>query len=84
MGRGVLPEDLRKPLERALGSAAHTIADVSDLVITHYHTDHMGNAAAIQAASGCAIWGHRRVDEFLAIVSDPLASERQRRAHPPR
>jgi glyoxylase-like metal-dependent hydrolase (beta-lactamase superfamily II) len=79
-GMGGHPSTLQA-LERAIANTGHTIADVRELVITHYHTDHMGNAAAIQAASGCTTWGHHRFDEFLAVVSDPQTAEYHRRAH---
>jgi glyoxylase-like metal-dependent hydrolase (beta-lactamase superfamily II) len=41
-------------LENALAQAGFSLADVRDLVITHFHTDHMGLIGPIKAASGCA------------------------------
>lgn len=38
-----------------LGSIGRTINDVSAIVLTHGHTDHIGGAAALQRESGAAV-----------------------------
>jgi glyoxylase-like metal-dependent hydrolase (beta-lactamase superfamily II) len=45
-------------LARALALAGRTVGEVRELAITHFHSDHMGMAGPVAAASGCAVWGH--------------------------
>jgi glyoxylase-like metal-dependent hydrolase (beta-lactamase superfamily II) len=54
-------------LEHALAQAGFALEDVRDLVITHFHTDHMGLAGPVQDASGCTLWGHRACEAFFAV-----------------
>ena len=57
--------------ERALERAGRRVEDVRDLVITHYHTDHMGSARAVAWASGCTIHGHPDTRHLLEAVERP-------------
>jgi glyoxylase-like metal-dependent hydrolase (beta-lactamase superfamily II) len=41
---------------RAIGSSP---ADVRHMLLTHCHPDHIGSAAALQRATGAAVWAHR-------------------------
>jgi glyoxylase-like metal-dependent hydrolase (beta-lactamase superfamily II) len=58
-------------LERALELAGRRMEDVRELVITHYHTDHMGPARSIAFVSGCAIWGHPATRHLFEAVEQP-------------
>jgi len=42
-------------LPRALGVLGRSIGDVTAAVLTHYHPDHMGSAAALHAATGAPV-----------------------------
>ena len=57
------PGSLRD-LERALEPAGFTLAQVRLLVCTHAHLDHCGQAAAVQARSGCELWMHPRHEHY--------------------
>ena len=41
---------------RALAEIGRSISDVSAIVLTHGHEDHVGNAAAVKDASGAAVY----------------------------
>ena len=45
-------------LNAGLQQFGFAVEDISLLLLTHAHTDHFGQAARIQKASGCEIWGH--------------------------
>jgi glyoxylase-like metal-dependent hydrolase (beta-lactamase superfamily II) len=62
-------------LERALGQAGFGVTDVRDLVITHYHTDHMGLVGPIKRASGCTVWGHPACSAHFDVVERPGATQ---------
>ncbi|HET6506980.1 MAG TPA: MBL fold metallo-hydrolase [Baekduia sp.] len=68
-------------LERALEAVEWRLSDVHDLLITHYHTDHMGLAGTVHAASGCTIWGHPRHDVFFEVLERPDEVHARRLAH---
>jgi len=53
-----------RDLERALEPAGFALEDVRLLVCTHAHVDHCGQAAGVQARSGCELWIHPRRDHF--------------------
>lgn len=47
----------REPLiTRALSEIGRSISDVSAIVLTHGHADHVGSAAAVKEASGAAVY----------------------------
>lgn len=60
-------------LEHALAAAGFALADVRDLVITHFHTDHMGLIGPIKRATGCTVWGHPNGDAFFDVRERPGA-----------
>lgn len=49
---GVATPAARRQLESALADHGLGFADVTDVVLTHWHIDHSGLAGAIQAAGG--------------------------------
>jgi len=67
-------------LERAAAQAGFALDQVSDLVLTHYHSDHIGLMGPIQRASGCTVWGHRHAEAFLAVIEHPSETHAARRA----
>ena len=65
-------------LERALEQVGLRLELVRLLVCTHAHIDHCGQAAAIQARTGCELWIHPRHEHLVAEtgMSGPLAPAR--------
>ena len=45
-------------LARALALAGRSVDDVRDIVLTHYHSDHMGLAGPLAAETGARVWAH--------------------------
>jgi glyoxylase-like metal-dependent hydrolase (beta-lactamase superfamily II) len=70
----------RAALERALNLAGFTTADVRDLVVTHFHNDHMGLVGPVSASSGCRIWGHPAHQTYFDVVKHPVEAMHRRRA----
>ena len=61
-------------LERALEQVGLRLELVRLLVCTHAHIDHCGQAAAIQARTGCELWIHPRHEHLSAASDDPDAA----------
>ena len=61
-------------LERALEQVGLRLEHVRLLVCTHAHVDHCGQAAAIQARTGCPLWIHPRHEHLTALGDDPEAA----------
>ena len=59
-----------RDLERALEQVGFALADVRLLVCTHAHLDHCGQAASVQARSGCELWLHPRHEHLTASLDD--------------
>ena len=70
-------------LRKALADAGHTTADVRDLVITHFHSDHIGTVARLALESGCTVWAHPAAEHFMGVWRSPgrYRAERERFAH---
>jgi len=60
-------------LERALGQAGFALADIRQLLITHFHSDHMGLLGAIKRATGCEVLGHAACEAHFEVVEQPGA-----------
>lgn len=45
--------------DRALADAALSPEDITTIILTHAHWDHMGSAAAIRTLTGAELWVHR-------------------------
>lgn len=67
-------------LERALEATGHGAGDVRELVLTHVHSDHMGLAARVHAASGCRLRAHGARDHVFGVAADPDGVLAARRA----
>jgi glyoxylase-like metal-dependent hydrolase (beta-lactamase superfamily II) len=67
------PGSLRD-LERALEQVGFELEHVRLLVCTHAHLDHCGQAAAVQARSGCELWIHPRHEHLTAALDDREAA----------
>lgn len=63
---GVGTEEAWQALQAGLNEAGYGIEDITLLLLTHAHTDHMGQASRIRETSGCEIWGHENVSSTIA------------------
>jgi hydroxyacylglutathione hydrolase len=77
---GVATPDVREQLAEGLADFGLGFADVDELLLTHWHEDHVGLAGAIQAAGGATVRVH--ADDAPLVERDPDAwaemTERQR------
>lgn len=55
---GVAVDDVRAQLERGLAEEGVAMAEIDTVVLTHWHQDHAGLAADVQAASGATVYAH--------------------------
>jgi glyoxylase-like metal-dependent hydrolase (beta-lactamase superfamily II) len=53
-------------IEKGLKSFGYTLEDISDVVITHYHIDHSGNAEEIKKISKAKIYAHENEVPYLS------------------
>lgn len=59
--------DIRDQLTAGIAAAGHAVADIDQILLTHYHGDHAGLASWVQAQSGATI----RIHEADASVAAP-------------
>lgn len=73
---------LREALERGLEATGHRVEEVRVLVGTHTHSDHVGQAQWVVAASGCELLLHRAHAHLYDAIHDPrgIAASRLRGA----
>jgi glyoxylase-like metal-dependent hydrolase (beta-lactamase superfamily II) len=71
---GVHDADSMEQLQYSLRQAGLRIEQVRQLVITHAHVDHWGQAAAVAAASGCEVWLHPNHRHGTFATSEPSAA----------
>jgi glyoxylase-like metal-dependent hydrolase (beta-lactamase superfamily II) len=69
-------------LVAALLEAGFSVGDVRLLVLTHYHSDHAGQAARLVEETGCEVAGHPAHAHFTDATLRPweIAAARERRA----
>jgi glyoxylase-like metal-dependent hydrolase (beta-lactamase superfamily II) len=69
-------------LERAIRDSGHELADIREIVITHYHSDHIGALDWLTRRTDAAILGHPAHGHFTDAAERPdeLAAIRGRRA----
>jgi glyoxylase-like metal-dependent hydrolase (beta-lactamase superfamily II) len=69
-------------LVAGLELTGHDIEDVTDLVVTHAHSDHFGLAPRVVAESGCTMWMHPAHEAFTdgALEPERIYAARERRA----
>jgi glyoxylase-like metal-dependent hydrolase (beta-lactamase superfamily II) len=58
-------------VEKALAECGRGLDEVSDLVITHLHSDHFGSGSSIAERTGCRIWASTQDEHFLGAWRDP-------------
>jgi glyoxylase-like metal-dependent hydrolase (beta-lactamase superfamily II) len=69
-------------LVAGLAGTGHELDEITDLVVTHAHSDHFGLAARIVAETGCTMWMHPAHEAFTDGALDParIYAARERRA----
>jgi glyoxylase-like metal-dependent hydrolase (beta-lactamase superfamily II) len=69
-------------LVTGLARTGNGIDNVTDLVVTHAHSDHFGLAARVVAESGCTMWMHPAHEAFTDGALEParIYAARERRA----
>lgn len=75
-------ETLRAALARAIEATGHGVEEVGVLACTHAHSDHLGQAEWVVAASGCELLLHRDHAHLYDAIRDParIAADRVRGA----
>jgi len=71
--------ETREQLSDALAARGLSFADIDRLFLTHWHGDHVGLAADIQAASGATVYIHE--DDAPLVAGDPDAWARLDELH---
>jgi glyoxylase-like metal-dependent hydrolase (beta-lactamase superfamily II) len=56
---GVATPDTREQLQAGLGDEGLSFADIDQILLTHWHSDHAGLAGEIQEKSGADVYAHR-------------------------
>jgi glyoxylase-like metal-dependent hydrolase (beta-lactamase superfamily II) len=62
-------------LEAGLAAHGLRIEQIELLILTHQHSDHLGQAATIKARSGCRVAGHGLLAGYAADVQAALIAE---------
>ena len=73
---GVSTPAVREELREGLAAHGLSFADVDELFLTHWHSDHSGLAGEIQAAGGATVRAHEADAPLVAHDPDALAAER--------
>jgi glyoxylase-like metal-dependent hydrolase (beta-lactamase superfamily II) len=70
-------------LENALAQAGFAVEDVTRLVATHAHSDHVGLAPWLAQRSGCEVWMHPATQHCFDAIRDParIRAAREQRSH---
>jgi glyoxylase-like metal-dependent hydrolase (beta-lactamase superfamily II) len=65
-----------KMLQAQLGRNGFRLQDISHILITHAHVDHVGGLAEIQAATNAQVWTHETDAPFVRRGNHPPYPER--------
>jgi hydroxyacylglutathione hydrolase len=74
---GIATPDTEADLREGLAEAGYEFADVDQLLLTHFHADHVGLAGAVQAESDAAVRVHEA--DAPLVAQDPDALEEMER-----
>src|SRR5206468_1307112 len=76
-----------REVEHAIAGAGRSVTDVSSVIVTHSHGDHIGGALWLQEASGCRVFLHRsevelntgpRRNDVMRALLEPLGFDTSR------
>ncbi len=71
---GIAVDPVRTDLRDGLADRGYEIADIDDIVLTHFHADHAGLAGEIQAESGATVYVHEADAPLVAGAEDAVAA----------
>ena len=71
------PYSLLPQLEAAIKGLGLDITNLTDILLTHIHLDHSGNAGALARRSGANVWVHEAGAAFLVDPARLIASSRR-------
>lgn len=71
---GIATERAETELREALDETGLALADIAQVLLTHFHYDHAGLAGLIQAESGATVYAHPLDAELLAPGPEGIAS----------
>ena len=60
-------------LEHVLGLAGRSVSDIREIVVTHFHSDHVGLAGPLAAESGATVWAHPAREHLFDAIEEPDA-----------
>ncbi|WP_144902008.1 MBL fold metallo-hydrolase [Halobellus captivus] len=69
---GIAMADVRADLLDGLSAAGVSLADLDQILLTHWHPDHSGLAGEIQAESGATVYAHE--DDLPLVAGDEDAA----------
>jgi hydroxyacylglutathione hydrolase len=75
---GVATDNTRAQLVEKLGESEVEFADVDQILLTHWHADHVGLAGEIQAESGATVRVHRGDQPLVEQTPDAEEANRDR------
>jgi glyoxylase-like metal-dependent hydrolase (beta-lactamase superfamily II) len=76
---GAAMTDIRDDLTAGLADAGLEVADVDQILLTHWHADHAGLAGDVQAESGAVVRVHEADAPLVSGASGAVAEERELR-----
>ncbi|WP_049899795.1 MBL fold metallo-hydrolase [Natrinema sp. J7-1] len=76
---GLATDPVRRDLRDGLAERGYDIADVDDIVLTHFHADHAGLAGEIQAESDATVYVHEADAPLVAQQPAATAAVEDRR-----
>jgi glyoxylase-like metal-dependent hydrolase (beta-lactamase superfamily II) len=62
-------EPCRQALRQGLTEAGIEVSSIQQILLTHGHPDHLGNAAALQRETGAQLFLHHKEQELLAEIN---------------
>jgi glyoxylase-like metal-dependent hydrolase (beta-lactamase superfamily II) len=76
---GASQDSVREDLRDGLGEAGVSVGEIDQILLTHWHADHVGLAGEIRAESGATVRAHEADAPLISGDEDALAEERRLR-----
>jgi glyoxylase-like metal-dependent hydrolase (beta-lactamase superfamily II) len=71
---GMSQEGSMEQLDYAMAQVGLSLEQVTQLVVTHAHSDHWGQAAPVMERSGAPLWMHPNIDHARFGYGDPTVA----------
>lgn len=65
----------RQALRQGLAEAGIPVSAIKQILLTHGHPDHLGNAAALQRETGAQLFLHHKEQELLAAIDGSVDAQ---------